>query len=63
MLILILLLKFNDFELSGQNFETETMFLKKLKELMYWNIFVTYCMYDVCILYIDKAKEHQTSSL
>ena len=31
LIILILLLKFIDFELSGQNIETEAMFLKNLK--------------------------------
>ena len=60
LIILILLLTFTDFELSGQNIETEAMFLKKFKEM----IFYTYCnilvTLHLSLIYIENAKETRT---
>ena len=51
LIILILLLKFIDFELSGQNIETEAMLLKNLKNWIFIlnETYLLYCMYDACI--------------
>ena len=62
LLILILLLTFTDFELSGQNIETEAISFCKIQLIefydTYWNIFTTFY---VCIS--SYAREQQTSSI
>ena len=61
LIIFKLQLTFTDFESSGENIDTEAMFLQNLKNLFFetfWNIFVTVRVWRR--MYIDKAKEPQT---